>query len=147
MRLAPGSTKSREGRTFPFREFPRVAEILEQQRRERWRIERERGMVVTHVFNREGCPIRSIDDAWTRACAKAGVAGRRLYDFRRTAVMRMERAGVSGSVAMKLIGHETESIYQRYSIAPLESLREGVRRLATFHAADNLSISRADSDK
>lgn len=147
VRLPPGTTKSRQGRTFPFREFPRVAEILEQQRRDRWRIERERGIVVTHVFNREGAPIRSIDDAWKRACARAGLPGRRLHDFRRTAVMRMERAGVSRSVAMKLIGHETESIYQRYSIAPLESLREGVRRLADFHAADSLSPLRGHSDK
>ncbi len=39
-----------------------------------------------------------------------------VHDFRRTAVRRLERAGVARSVVMKLVGHKTEAIYGRYAI-------------------------------
>jgi hypothetical protein len=46
----------------------------------------------------------------------AGVPGHILHDFRRTAVRNLERAGVSRSAAMAMVGHKTESIYRRYAI-------------------------------
>ncbi len=52
------------------------------------------------------------------------------HDFRRTAVRNMERRGVSRSVAMQLVGHKTEAIYQRYGIVAENDLREGVAKLA-----------------
>ncbi len=48
-------------------------------------------------------------------CARAGLAGRLVHDFRRTAVRNLERAGVPRSVAMKMVGHKTEAIYRRYA--------------------------------
>ena len=41
----------------------------------------------------------------------------------------MERAGVSRSVAMKLTGHRTESVYKRYAIVSDDDLREATRQL------------------
>jgi hypothetical protein len=42
--------------------------------------------------------------------------GRILRDFRRTAVRNLKRAGVPRSVAVKMVGHKTESVYRRYAI-------------------------------
>jgi hypothetical protein len=66
---------------------------------------------------------------WATACDKAKVPGRILHDFRRTAVRNLERAGVPRSVAMKLTGHKTESVYRRYAIVSDADLREATQRL------------------
>src|SRR5262245_12732058 len=68
--------------------------------------------------------------AWATACRRAGVPGRIPHDFRRTAVRNMEQAGVPRSVAMKLTGHKTESVYRRYAIVSDTDLQEAARRLA-----------------
>jgi len=81
------------------------------------------------VFHRDGKPIKSYDGAWRSACRKAGVPGRTAHDFRRTTVRRLEQAGGSQSVAMKLTGHKTESVYRRYAIVSKSDLEDAVRRL------------------
>jgi hypothetical protein len=50
-------------------------------------------------------------------------------------VRNLERAGVPRSVAMKLTGHKTESIYRRYAIVSEGDLSEGVKKLAALHHA------------
>jgi hypothetical protein len=42
----------------------------------------------------------------------------------------MERASVPRSVAMKLTGHKTESVYRRYAIVSDADLQEAAHRLA-----------------
>ena len=58
------------------------------------------------------------------------------HDFRRTAVRNLERAGVSRSVAMGLVGMKTQSIYSRYAIKSKQDLKDGVAKLAVLHQAD-----------
>lgn len=130
VRLEPGSTKNGEGREFPFGVLPELAGMLREQRQRTDALQRERGRIVQHVFHRDGEPIRDLYAAWRSACRLAGVPGRLMHDFRRTAVRRLERSGVSRSVAMKLTGHKTESIYRRYAIVAGADLAEGVRRVA-----------------
>ena len=74
-------------------------------------------------------PTRSFNKAFSTACRKAGCPGRYLHDFRRTAVRNLERAGVPRSVAMKLTGRKTESVYRRYAIADERDLRVAVEKL------------------
>jgi hypothetical protein len=48
-----------------------------------------------------------------------------------------ERAGVARSVAMKLTGHKTESVYRRYAIVAEQDLREDVETLARVTLASH----------
>ena len=61
---------------------------------------------------------------------QAGVPGRLIHDFRRTAVRNLERSGVSRSAGMALVGHKTASIYKRYSIVDESDLKEAGTKLA-----------------
>jgi hypothetical protein len=88
----PGETKSGRGRVFPFKRFPSLAPVLEEQRQARWAVERERGVAVTHVFKQ----LRDIGDAWRSACKRASLKDRRFHDLRRYAVMRLVRAAWRG---------------------------------------------------
>ncbi len=47
----------------------------------------------------------------------------------------LERAGISRSSAMALVGHKTASIYNRYAIVAEQDLREAGAKLARLHAA------------
>jgi hypothetical protein len=70
---------------------------------------------------------------WRDACAAAGCPGRIPHDLRLTAVRNLVRAGVSESVAMKLTGHKTRSVFDRYDIVSGGDLREAVAKLAARH--------------
>jgi integrase len=139
VRLEPGQTKNGRGRVFPFGKAPRLAALMERQRQERWRIERERGMEVTHVFHRDGRPIRDVDDIWRAACKAAGVPGRWFHDLRRYAAMRLVRAGVARSEAMQLLGHETENMFVRYAINDVPMLERAVEKLAALDSPSHQS--------
>ncbi len=137
VRLEPGSTKNDEGRVFPFSAYPALTELLRGQRDRTMEFQVERGVVVPWVFHRNGQRIKDFRRAWENACTAAGVPGRILHDFRRTAVRNLERAGVPRSVAMKLVGHKTEAIYRRYAIVCEADLSEGVKKLAALSTGNS----------
>jgi integrase len=132
VRLEPGTTKNDEGRVFPISAWPRLEALLRDQREHTSALEREQGRLIPWVFHRRGKPIRCLHGAWREACKRARVPGRFIHDLRRTAVRNFERAGVSRSVAMKLSGHKTESVYRRYAIVSESDLAEGVRKVAAL---------------
>jgi len=96
-------------------------------------MERATQRIINSVFLRDGKPIKDFREAWYRACKAAGVPGLWVHDLRRTAVRNLEKAGVPRSVAMKLTGHKTESVYRRYAIVSESDLAEGVKKLADLH--------------
>jgi integrase len=128
VRFEPGTTKSREGRVFPL--TPELRALLEQRLEYTRRCERAQDQIIPDVFHRKGRPLRYMRRSWTTACKAAGVPGRLLHDLRRSAVRNLERAGVSRSVAMKMTGHKTESVYRRYAIVSESDLREAAAKLA-----------------
>ena len=132
VRLEPGSTKSGDGRTFPFSALPALGDLIYAQRSRTTALEKEMKTTIPHVFHRHGRPIRDLYKRWRLACKEAKV-DRLIHDLRRTAVRNLERAGVPRSVAMKLTGHKTESVYRRYAIVAKADLTEGVAKLAKLH--------------
>jgi integrase len=134
IRLEPGTTKNREGRTFFM--TPELRACLEGQKAETAGVQRQTGQIIPWVFHRSGRPIQCFRGAWAGAVKRAGVPGRIPHDFRRTAVRNLERAGVPRSTAMAMVGHKTEAIYRRYAIVDHEMLKEGAAKLAAFTQAD-----------
>jgi integrase len=130
VRLDPGTTKNREGRVFVM--TPELRAMLEAQRAITESKQKKTGSIIPWVFHRtkRGRPLKGFRKAWVQACIDAGVPGRILHDFRRTAVRNLERAGVPRSVAMKMVGHKTESVYRRYAIVDEAMLRDAAVKLA-----------------
>jgi len=74
--------------------------------------------------------------AWDSACRAAGlepgIAGRVFHDLRRTGVRNLIRAGVERKVAMKISGHLTESIFERYNIDTDDDLRDAIGKVSVY---------------
>ena len=141
VRLDPGTTKNREGRVFYL--TPELHQLLKEQRASADEIQRQKHMIVQHVFfHRQmtkagalgylagqrisGC---GFYQAWRRARTAAGCPGSIPHDFRRTAIRNMVRAGIPERVAMKLSGHKTRSVFDRYNVVSDGDLRDASRRL------------------
>jgi integrase len=132
VRLDPGTTKNREGRSFPFAALPELRDVLEEQRAATTILERNTGVIVPWVFHRTGSPIKFYRRSWIAACRDAGCPGRIPHDFRRTAVRNLVRAGVPERVAMMLTGHKTRSVFERYNVVSEADLGAGVAKLAAL---------------
>ena len=133
IRLEPGTTKNDEGRCVVL-----TADLLVKFKRW-WRetqaLEEKTGKQIPWVFHRNGRRIRDFRKAWARACEQAKIGPRLFHDYRRTAVRNMEMAGVPRSVAMKITGHKTESVYRRYAIVDMAQVREATRRMEQWAGA------------
>jgi integrase len=136
VRLEPGTTKNKKGRTFPFTAAVRT--LLQAQWTEHEKLKKA-GHICPKVFWRmvaderggEKKPRRILDftKEWKKACIAAGCPGRIPHDLRRTAVRNLVRAGIPQTVAMKLTGHKTDSVFRRYDIVSDLDLKDAARRL------------------
>ena len=125
IRLEDEQTKSGDPRTVPLPDV--LITMLE-------RCEIRTGLVF------DGTNLRK---EWPRACATCGLgtltevegkrdpryAGLIVHDLRRSAVCNLRKAGVSEGVAMKISGHKTRSVFERYNIVDTEDVVEAMRKV------------------
>ena len=80
------------------------------------------------VFHHNGEPIGDFRKAWAAACTAAKMPRILFHDLRRSAVRNLDRSGVGQAVAMKITGHRTLSVYQRYRIVSESDIRDALDR-------------------
>jgi len=122
--LPPGIVKNRKPLILPLSE-----ELVGMLRRKRQEVGR---VFNTTNFRRE----------WIKACVKLkfGVKtgpewyeyeGLIPHDFRRSAVRNLINAGVGQATAMKITGHRTLSVFERYNIVSTEQLHDAMEKVTS----------------
>ena len=76
------------------------------------------------IFGREGEKIVDFRKSWAKACSMAEVKGLHFHDLRRSAVRNMDRAGIPRTTIRRIIGHETDAMFDRYRIVDQKDIRE-----------------------
>ena len=116
-------TKNGENRTLPI--YGEMAPVLREHRS-------RTPASCPWVFHRRGAKVKDFRHAWRLAVEAAKLPGLLFHDLRRSAVRNMRRAGVSESVAMRISGHKTRAIFDRYDIVDERDLRDAGEKLGQF---------------
>ncbi len=136
----PGSTKNGEGRVvYMYGEL--FDTILAQKK-----IRDAKDPECPYVFyNHEMSePLsKSLRSVWERALKQTKLEGRLFHDLRRTAVRNMVRSGVSEVVAMRISGHKTRSVFDRYNITSEDDIRLACEKVSSMYQENNDTLSRS----
>ena len=107
-----------------------MAKFLDMQHRE-----------SEYLFAKGTRPIRDFRESWDQACERAGIPDLLFHDLRRTAVRNLRRAGVPESVIMKITGHRTRTVFERYNITDQSDTQEAGRRAGEFLAREHGNLA------
>ena len=132
IRLAPQDTKGGEHRVVYL--TSRTLEALRAL---------PRRLHAVHVFTNPATGERwwEIRKMFRRACRNAGLENIWFHDLRRSFVTNARRRGVPESVVMKLSGHRTRSVFDRYNVVSEDDLRSAVRQIESGAAAELARVS------
>ncbi len=107
------------------RELPLIGPLAEMIEK-RWELS---ALGCPYVFHRNGRPIKDFRESWAQACEAAGVPDLLFHDLRRSGVRRMDLNNIPRSVAMKISGHKTETVYKRYAIVTTDDVRRALQQV------------------
>jgi len=120
IRLNPGETKSDEGRVVKMTD--------EVHLHLTWCVRGKRP--DDYVFTwKDGSPVKDFRGSWSSLTKTAGLPGLKVHDFRRSAVRVMIRRGIPEVVAMRISGHKTRSVFDRYNIVSEADLADAAKRI------------------
>jgi hypothetical protein len=85
-----------------------------------------------------GKRVRDFCERWAKLVAEAGCNNAELlfHDLRRSAVRNMIRSGVPEVVAMRISGHKTRDVFDRYNIVSETDLVEAARKIEAGEAEE-----------
>lgn len=149
MRINPGGSKTGEGRIVYL--SSEVKKMLEEQIERVRTISRTLGRVIPYLFPHllkgrlQGERIRDFLKSWASACKAVGLSGMLRHDLRRTAARNLIRSGVPEVVSMRITGHRTRSVFDRYNIVSPADLQDAARKMADGHNFGHSAIAPLDS--
>jgi len=108
----------------------------------------EIAVMLRKMFRKDGPVLDSTNlrKEWCKACHKLGLGayekkekqryylyhGLTIHDLRRSATRNLIRAGVDRGTAMKITGHKTEHIFERYNIVSTDDIREALVKVGQY---------------
>jgi len=103
-----------------------------------FRVSRRERLRAKHYRVENGKKVRTRKQGDALSCHECGSTelrkyGRTMHDFRRSAVRNAVRSGVPESIAMRLSGHKTRSIFDRYNIVNEADLEAATARIMEYH--------------
>jgi integrase len=104
---------------------------------------RQRDPKCPYLFQYRGKRLKNIRTGFEKACSDAGYPDLIFHDTRRTAIARMEAAGIPRREAMQISGHRTESVYKRYDIGTEAGATEAGRQLLDYEASRAQSLNKS----
>jgi integrase len=140
IRLASGRTKGGKPRTCPF--IGNMQEVLVAAKAERDKYWPECDL----VFHRLGQPLIDFRGAWDSAVGRAGLQGLEFHDLRRSGVRNLSRSGVPEAVIMRITGHKTRAMFDRYNIVNEGDLADAANRVKAYRNSKKGLDSDLNSD-
>ena len=124
IRLTVGQTKGKQSRTLPI--YGDMRQWIDTQHA-------TAPPDSPYVFHgSRGYPVDNHLLGWDEACVRAGLPGLMFHDLRRSAVRNMKRAGIQDVVAMRITGHKTRAVFDRYNIVDETDLNAAADKLEKY---------------
>ena len=151
LRINPGGSKTGEGRVVYLSAEVRM--LVEEQLERVRTLSRKLGRVIPYLFPHltaghfQGERIRDFRKSWASACKATGLSGSGMlrHDLRRTAARNLIRSGVPEVVSMRITGHRTRSVFDRYNIVSPADLQDAARKMVGGHIFGHSAHSPLDS--
>jgi integrase len=83
-------------------------------------------------------PVQDFRGTWDRITIAAGCPGLLFHDLRRSAVRNMVRVGIPETFCMKISGHKTRNIFDRYNITSERDLCDAAQKIESASVSYSL---------